>query len=88
MVAEHSHQKTTKTTGRLSFSQKKEIEIENEKPVRTTGRLIVFFFLLNIKIEIAEGSENARPLSNILFLFRNEKVRKKPSVLIVLMSTE
>ena len=42
----------------------KKIEIENEKPVRTTGRLIVFFF--NIKIEIAEGSENARPLSNIL----------------------
>ena len=45
---------------------KKKIEIE--KPVRTTGRLIVFFFvLLNINIEIAEGSENARPLSNILY---------------------
>ena len=37
MVAEHSHQKTMKTTGRLSFSLKKKIEIE--KPVRTTGRL-------------------------------------------------
>ena len=36
VVAEHSHQKTMKTTGRLSFSQKK---IEIEKPVRTTGRL-------------------------------------------------
>ena len=65
---------------------KRKNEIENEKPVRTTGRLIVFF-LLNIKIKIAEGSENARPLANILFSFRNEKVRKKPGVLIVLMST-
>ena len=38
MVAKHSHQKTMKTTGRLSFSLKKK-KIEIEKPVRTTGPL-------------------------------------------------
>ena len=96
MVAEHSHQKTMKTTGRLSFSLKKnwnrktcendrpivvlinKKKIRNEKPVRTTGRLIVFFFvLLNINIEIAEGSENARPLSNILYFILKWKSSKK-----------
>ena len=96
MVAEHSHQKTMKTTGRLSFSLKKKLKSKNlwERPADCRSHKQkknqkwktcendwpsdrLFFVLLNINIEIAEGSENARPLSNILYFILKWKSSKK-----------